>query len=321
MEATFRPPDWATHLLSDHDDWHRAPRPVADLEPLILPDDAWFEYAWLDAAGTPRADPDGVPADNPWWPHACRLRGPEYAEDPVAAEAAGRAPGRLERFRLRSAALRQDRYVFHYSTDGATTPGPLVLFQDGKAYWHHGRAGAGADVLRRRGEIPPVHLAFLQPERRTVEYAFNTDYEAFVHDEALPALAARLACVGRPRLAGVSLGGLCSAWLALRRPAAFAAVAAQSGAFLIAPDDRPPDPSAGGEWLLGELLAGRGRDLRWHLDCGTLEWLHPAHRRLCAALADGGSDHACRERSIGHNWENWRNGLPAALRFLLARGE
>lgn len=316
MEATFRPPAWATHLLSDADDWLHAPRPVADLQPLTLPDDVWFEYAWLDGEGTPRPDPDGVSAENPWWPHACRLQGPDYADHPVVAAGGGGPAGRLERFRLGSEFLGGERYLFHWSSDGPDAPGPLILFQDGKAYWHHGAAGASARVLRRRGEIPPVHLAFLQPESRTREYAFNPDYERFVHEEALPALGERLAIRGRPRLVGASLGGLCSAWLALRRPDAFAAVVAQSGAFLMAPDDTPLDPYAGGEWLLGELRAGRGRDLRWHLDCGTLEWLHAPHRRLAAALADGGFDHAVRESHLGHNWRNWRNGLPEALRFV-----
>ncbi|MBU0743150.1 esterase family protein, partial [bacterium] len=119
-----------------------------------------------------------------------------------------------------------------------------------------------------------------------------------------------------PLLLGASLGALAAADLALGRPGLFGAVGALSGAFLSGPDDDPPDPFAGSEWLLGRLRAGAGRDIRWHLDCGTLEWLLPGHRRLEQALLAMGHEHQCLTRNVGHNWTNWRNALPAALKFL-----
>ncbi|MBK6900228.1 MAG: esterase family protein [bacterium] len=318
MEATLRPPDGATHLLSDLHDWRRRPLPVADLAPFALPDDAWFEYAWLDADGAPCADPAGVPAGNPWWALAYRLAGPLWAVDPAVAAAPARAAGRLRSLRLRSAALGQERRAFLYSTAAPDEPGPLVVVQDGKSYWLHGRLGPVADLLTARGEVPPAHYLLVHPERRSRDYIFSAPFRTHVLEELLPAAEARVRGDGRRVLLGASLGALAGADLALARPDLFTAVAAHSGAFLIAPGDDPPDPFAGGEWLLRQLHAGRGRDLRWHLECGTLEWLLPCHRRLEAALLAAGCEHRAVERHVGHNWVNWRQALPGTLRSVLA---
>ena len=316
MEVELKVPSWATHLLSDLHGWREKPLPVSELEPFTLPDDAWFEYAWLDADGRPRPDPDGVPAGNPWWDHACRIAGPRWREAPLVPSPATRSAGRLRGHRLDSRHLGPGRRHFTYSPAGAATPGPLNLVHDGKGFWHHGRCGPLADALLAAERIPPVHLVFLAPERRSAEYAFNAAHAAYVVEEVLPDAMSRMRATGRPRLLGASLGALAAAHLALGRPGIFGAVGALSGAFLIGPDDDPPDPFAGSEWLLDRLRAGAGRDLRWHLECGTLEWLLPAHRRLERALLASGHEHLCRTRNVGHNWTNWRNALPGVLEFL-----
>jgi enterochelin esterase family protein len=318
LEAALRPPVGATHLLSDLHDWRRRPLPVAELASFALPDDAWFEYAWLDAGGDPCADPAGVPAGNPWWPHACRLAGPRWSVDPVVAAAAARAAHRLQGLRAGSRPTGRERRAFLYSAAGPGRPGPLVVVQDGKSYWHHGRLGPVVDLLTARGEVPPAHYLLVHPERRSRDYIFSAPFRAHVLDELLPAAEARVNCDGRRVLLGASLGALAGADLALARPDLFTAVAAHSGAFLIAPEDEPPDPFSGGEWLRRQILAGRGRGLRWHLECGTLEWLLPCHRRLEAALLAAGCEHRTVERHVGHNWVNWRQALPGTLRSVLA---
>ncbi len=318
MEAALHPPDGATHLISDLHGWRRHPLPVADLAPFRLPDDAWFEYAWLDADGAPCPDPAGTTAGNPWWSHACRLAGPLWAVDPVVAAAPARALRRLQGLRAPSRAMGQERRAFLYSTADPDEPGPLVIVQDGKSYWHHGRLGPVADLLTARGEVPPAHFLLVHPERRSRDYIYSAPFRDHILQELLPAAEARVHCDGKRVLLGASLGALAGADLALDRPDLFTAVAAHSGAFLIAPDDDPPDPFAGGEWLLRQLRAGRGRGLRWHLECGTLEWLLPCHRRLEAALLASGCEHRAVERHVGHNWVNWRQALPGTLRSVLA---
>ncbi len=317
MEVILKAPDWATHLLSDLHDWKQNPLPVAELVPFDLPDDAWFEYAWLDADGKPRPDPDGVPAKNPWWDYACRIVGPRWREHARVPASHVRSVRRLRGHRLDSDHLGSGRRIYTYSPAGADTPAPVMLIHDGKGFWHHGRCGALSDALFAAGEIPPVHLVFLQPEKRTVEYAFNPAHGAYVVEDVLPFVNDLVATSGEYLLLGASLGALAAADMALDRPGVFSAVGSLSGAFLMGPKDEPLDPFAGSEWLLGRIEAGAGRDLRWSFDCGTLEWLLPGHRRLYCALEAGNYDHRGVTSHSGHNWTTWRNALPGVLKYLL----
>ncbi len=321
MRVELTPPPWATHLQSDLTDWQRRPLPVAELVPFELPDDAYFEYAWQDAAGERRSDPANPnPRRNPWWEFASNLVGPDYRPDPDADPGEARLRGRLLKLEVESALLGQRRRLLVYSPPGlAEAELPLVLFQDGKAYLAWGRLPQVYDRLHGRGEIAAAHLVFVPPVERTPEYFFNPLYRRFLVEEALPAAEARARCDGRRTAWGASLGGLLSAQLAWERRDLFQAVVAQSGAFLFSPATRDRDPFAGEEAFLAEVQAGDPRGLRWHLDCGSLEWLLDSNRRLAAALATAGADATFVTRNAGHNWINWRNGLATGLRRALPR--
>lgn len=317
MEVRLEVPVWATHLLSDLHDWKRRPLPVADLDRFTIPDDAWFEYAWLDRDGAMRPDPGGENAGNPWWPAACVIRGPRHREHPDVARDTDSPSSRLRRVRLRSEHLGMDRWHFIYSPVAANGPRPLIYIQDGKAFWHWGRVGSLVDRFTADGSVPAAHYVFIQPELRSREYVFHEPFRRFVLDELMPAVELELPCDGRRILWGASLGALASADLAIGRPDLFGTVVAQSGAFLIAPGDDPVDPYDGSEWLLSRFRAGDGGGIRWRLECGRLEWLIDSHRRLEHALSVTGAEYACIEHPYGHNWANWRHGIPDALKWAL----
>ncbi len=321
MRVDLQPPAWATHLLSDLTDWQRAPLPAADVAPFDLPDDAYFEYAWLDAAGERRADPaNDNPRRNPWWPYACNITGPLYAPDPdgAAAENAGRPRGRVLRMSVASDLLNQNRHLLVYTPAGhGDDELPVLLFQDGKAYFGWGCVPQICDRLLERGEIAPAHLVFVPPSERTREYAFNPVYRRFLRDELLPAVEDRVRCDGRRTAWGASLGGLLSATLAWENADLFQKVVAQSGAFLFSPDMEPGNPFSGAESMRRQVLEEEPRDLAWRLDCGTLEWLVDSNRRLAAALGERGMAASFAARNAGHNWVNWRDGVADGLRFAL----
>ncbi len=321
MRVELTAPAWATHLLSDLGDWQRAPLPVADLRPFDLPDDAYFEYAWLDAQGARREDPANPnPRLNPWWTYACHVAGPRWRLDPDANAAAGARPrGRTLKLTVASRRLGQERRALVYTPAGcADRELPLVLFQDGKAYYGWGHAPQVFDRLLARGEVAPAHLVFVPPQERTPEYFFNPVYRAFLCEELLPAVAARVA-VGPRRIAwGASLGGLLSAQLAWEDDGGgFDTVVAQSGAFLFSPDMTRGDPFHGREAFLDLVVNGPQQKSRWWLSCGTLEWLLPSNERLAAALAERGDEVRLVTLPAGHNWINWRCGLAGAFAFAL----
>jgi len=222
------------------------------------------------------------------------------------------------RLSVASDVLGQNRHFLVYTPAGHGDASlPLVLFQDGKAYFGWGGVPQICDRLLERGEIGPAHLVFVPPSERTREYAFNPDYRRFLRDELLPAAEARVRCDGRRVAWGASLGGLLSAMLAWENPDRFQRVVAQSGAFLFSPDMEPVSPFSGSESMRRLVRTEPPRELAWHLDCGTLEWLLDSNRNLAAALADRGMPVVLEVRNAGHNWVNWRNGIAGALRFAL----
>ncbi len=319
MRIDLTPPPWATHLQSDLTDWQRGPMPVADLTPFDIPDDAYFEYAYTDAEGVRHPDPaNNNPRQNPWFDFASNITGPAYQQDKWVVPAGVRPRGRVLRMAIESKILHKTRRLIVYSPAGrAEDELPIILFQDGKAFFGWGRVPQVMDRLLEAGEIGPAHLVFVPPSKRTEEYAFNPEYRKFLREELLPAVEARVRCDGRRTAWGASLGGLLSAQLAWEMPDKFQNVVAQSGAFLFSPDMDRSNPFAGGESFLQVVRQGDPTRLGWHLDCGRLEWLLASNERLATALGEKGANVGFVTRSAGHNWVNWRNGLAQGLRFAL----
>ena len=321
MRIDLQPPSWATHVLSDLTDWQRAPLPVDEVVPVDLPDDVYFEYAYLDADGERRPDPDNPnPRLNPWWPYASNLSGPQYRPDPLAQVSERASRGRLLRLEVDSRILDQSRRVLIYTPAGCADRAlPLILFQDGKAYLGWGKVPQILDRLLEREEVEPAHLVFIPPQARTPEYFFNARYREFLLGEALPFVERRIACDGRRTAWGASLGGLLSAQLAWQAGDLFQQVVTQSGAFLFSAETAETNPFTGNEAFRSEVLASPPRPVRWRLDCGSLEWLLPSNEHLVAALVERGHEATLTVRNAGHNWVNWRNGIAAGLRFALGR--
>lgn len=319
MLVDLKAPAWATHFLSDLNDWNKAPTPVAEMAPFELPDDVYFEYAYMDLEGKRRPDPgNGNPVLNPWWDFASNLSGPQWRPDPLSRISDLAPAGQVLRLQLDSKILGEVRRLLIYSPPGmAQASLPHILFQDGKAYFGWGKVPQVLDQMMASGRVGPAHLIFVPPKQRTVEYAFNPLYRKFLMEELLPFVENRIACDGRRAVWGASLGGLLSAQLAWQNPEIFQKVVSQSGAFLFSEDMDLKNPFAGNESFLQEVQSNPARDLQWHLDCGTLEWLLESNHRVVDALTTGGMPAQLLLRNAGHNWINWRNGLAQAMEFVL----
>ncbi len=324
-------PDWAERLASDLTDMDRAPVVVEPGEVVSydLPDDVYFEYAFSDETGTLLPDPAVEErAMTIWYGEVSAVRGPAYRQDELAMPPPDLTLGTTDRLRLQSAAMGgQTRRVSVYTPAGAPDePLPLVVVQDGVAAYRTGKVHQVAQALVDRGETRHARFAFLEPVDRLVEYAFDDTYQDFMHDELLPHLHDAYALDGDLVWLGFSLGGLASARAAARvagRAAAGEArrntVVAFSGAFKGVPADSDPYRSER-SWLL-ETIDDPSVDIPadWYLEVGTLEWLLAVNRRAAQALEERGANVVLRERSAGHNWTSWRNGIPDALRFALGR--
>lgn len=324
MEKLLTPPAEAEALLSDFTDMDRSPLQLGPEHaagvPVDLPDDAYFEYVWRDASGKLLTDPGNAETNySVWYSRVSVLKGSAYEAHPVAIESAtsARPSGTMRRERLQSEALGELRRVNSYSPTGLEQAAlPTIIVQDGTAFSRLGLLPQALDAMIDRG-MKPARLVLLEPVDRSREYNFSAAYRDFVLAELLPRLPELAGEVSELHLLGTSLGGLASATLALHAPQSFSGVASLSGAFLGGPADPDPYRSAD-EWVRKQVEVGQAVPDRWFIGTGTIEWLHGANARLAGALHNRGVDTGYLERSAGHNWQNWRDMIPAALKHLLA---
>jgi enterochelin esterase-like enzyme len=318
MNVTIAIPPWARVIVSDFTDMDRSPLAVSsDTWTFELPNDAYFEYGFLDAEGKLQPDPNNpVRADNPWHPNSSAILAPNYKPD-VYANPTVKAEGRVLRPRIESKHLQQTRRMIVYSPKGFETQAlPVVYVQDGIAYYRIAKLAEVLDHLLQEHVIRPAHLVFIEPVDRLTDYRFNTSYRAFMTDELVPFIDKELQTTSERIAMGASLGGLVSATLALEHPELFQTVVAQSGAFLGSPHE--PDFYKGkSSWVLETLQQRERLPLRGYTETGTIEWLTDINRKIHEVLEQKGYDHLYAERNAGHNWTNWRNGLSAALKFAL----
>ena len=321
MKLHLNVPEWATAIASDLTDMDRNPHPVDARKvssfALTLPEDVYFEYAFVDEAGKLRADPERRErADNPWYNEVSAVYGPDYQADPYAEP--GELPtGKTRRLRLESRHLAQTKRLSLYTPRGfENDPLPVVYVQDGVALYRYAKLHLVLENLLRDKLVRPAHLVFLEPTNRTQEYGFNEAYRKFVLEEALPQVEKTVSVTDERIALGASLGGLVSVLLALDKPELFRTVVSFSGAFLGAPDDKDFYRSKQ-SWVLDELKKRERLPLRFYTEVGTLEWLTDINRKVAQVLDDKGYKHAYAERSAGHNWTNWKNGFQGALRFAL----
>ncbi|WP_457630168.1 alpha/beta hydrolase [Oceanithermus sp.] len=295
------PPPRARWLISDFTSWKYRPLLLEGPVEYRLPRGAYFEYAFLDAAGRPFADPDNPQrADNPWYDYARAVALPGAAAPP---EYPGELLGAVERLTVGG------RRLLVY--EPPERPRGCLLVFDGVAYYRLGRLARAAEALWLAGRVRPLRIVFSEPADRESEYRFDAGLERLVLDELPAALAALGGGPDCDSLWGASLGGLAALWLALGHPDVFGAVAAQSPALLAVPGGG--DAHADAEWLTERYAAAEATPERLAVQAGLLEWLLAPIRRFATVLADRGAAHEYREYPSGHNWHTWRLGIEDAL--------
>lgn len=210
---------------------------------------------------------------------------------------------------------------------GGTALRPLVILLDGECFLHGMQAPRIFDNLVHRLHAPGFVAALVHnptPSSRVAEFPCHPDFPRFLADELLPELRRRYPLLDHRRtvIGGYSYGGLAACWSAYRRPDAFTDVLALS------PSLWWGSPH---EWLTRQYEIAPRMPLRFWLEAGTLETgplgrADPAvtmlsvSRRLRDVLLDRGYDVGYRERSGGHDFVNWRQGLAEGISRLLAPG-
>lgn len=318
MNVSVAIPSWAKFVVSDFTDMERNPQPVKESQiSFDLPDDAYFEYGFLDADGKVQPDPTNpIKADNPWHPKTSAIFAPHYKASAYATPTA-KAEGRVLRPRIESKHLQQTRRMIVYTPKSYESQAlPVIYVQDGIAYYRIAKLTEVLEQLLSESLARPAHLVFIEPIDRLVDYRFNANYRSFITDELVPLIDKEIQTTSERLVMGASLGGLVSATLALEHPALFQTIITQSGAFLGSPDELDFYEGTT-SWVLETLQYHERLPLRWYSETGTIEWLTDINRKVHDVLEQKNYDHTYDERNAGHNWVNWRNGLGNALKFAL----
>ncbi|MFE2430477.1 enterochelin esterase [Streptomyces sp. NPDC059373] len=307
--------DWrATYALCvDDDPAAEAPRGPAYLR-------------WLHTR--PRRDPlnrtsfprrwGGEPLSVVELPDAPRSRAARWERRP------GVRHGEVGVHTMRSANLRNWRRVWTYAPAGYENLAdlPVLVLLDGEMWGPELGITTLLDNLIADGVLPPLVALMpdsLDSDTRWDELTCDDSFVDYLTRELLPWAAGRWPVTTDPSrtvLAGQSLGGLMSAYAALRCPERFGNVLVQSGSFWW--PTSPADPARGEEWLTDRIEATRRRPIRFRLTAGVQEWLVlPASRRLRDVLMTKGYEVEYREINGGHDYVCWREELAEGLVAML----
>jgi len=314
----------APAFVSDLHDWDENPQPLTKLAPglwslsLELPVDAYLEYSFYDPKTKQRvADPlnrhrywNGIHAYN----HYFYM--PGAAPTPLARLKPGVPRGALTRHQveapLKIVGKKRDIYLYKPPTE---KPVPLLVIYDGVDYIRRGKIVNIVDNLIAEKRICPLAMALVQNAReaRHVEYACADSTLAFLIDDILPLASEHLNLLkigrnpGAFGIMGASMGGLMSLFTSMRLPKIFGKALCQAGAYEF--------------WGYEGVVVDLVRHLpvlpvKLWLDCGRMDFLIEANRKMQAMLREKGYEMTYFENNGAHNYATWRDCLWRGLEYL-----
>ena len=249
----------------------------------------------------------------PWW-----------VDDPDAGahDAAGT---RVELGLPHARGLRRDLPVEVWTPDGvdAAAAAPLLLVHDGEEMDRFAAVTRYATAMARTGRLPAFRVGLLPPLDRDAWYSASPAYARSLATTAVPALLDTVPTLGRPVLAGASLGGLAALHAEWTHPGTFAGLYLASGSFFGMRYDE--QESGHVRFFRISLAVEQVLDARtrWTaaevvLTCGRGEENWENNQAMLAALRRAGVSVAFSAFADGHTWVGWRDSLDPALTDLLA---
>jgi enterochelin esterase-like enzyme len=310
-------------LAGDHTGWDPRGAPLERLAPLDLwlrreklPSDARVDYK-LVVDGDWRLDPVNPLRQRGGFGDNSELQMPGYVPSPWVLRFRNVPEGRwLAGGEVGAGALGAIQYRV-WAPPGVEEDGayPTLYVLDGHEY-ADSELGALREVLDNlvaAGRIEPVLAVFVDPRvggenRRGEHYLMNQQFARFLSG-ALRETVERVAPADPRREArgviGTSLGGLCTAYLAVEAGDTFGLFAAQS----------PALQAAGGNFV-PELRRRPPDAERFWVGTGTLLDTEDEARTLAAELEGLGIPVRYVEAQEGHSWGQWRAQLPDVLTYL-----
>lgn len=237
---------------------------------------------------------------------------PQAPPQPGLTTSSTTPAGSVEGHTMASKHLGNERKVWVYTPAAHQTAGepyPLLVLLDGQTDGRSGRTPAMLDNLIADGAIPPVvavMVSSIDLSTRMRELACHAPTVDFLAAELLPWVRDRYHVTTKPAqitVAGLSLGGLAAAFVALERPDCFGNVISHSGSFWWSAQEA--------EWLTQRVAGQERRPVRFYMEAGLMEDRPPttrvgpsllaANRHLRDVLQAKGYDVHYAEFNGGHD--------------------
>ncbi|MBL0389122.1 prolyl oligopeptidase family serine peptidase [Tumebacillus sp. ITR2] len=230
------------------------------------------------------------------------------------------AKGRVVEHRFKSEIHGSERSVYVYTPAGYDVDGekyPLVILHDGIAYIDTVQTPLAFDNLIADGELPPMVVAYVNTtHKRMAELTCSETYAGAFAEELVPWLREQFHVTSDPKrvvIAGSSLGGLMSLYMAHRNPELYGNVIALSGSYWWGPDEEHP------EWLTAQFAASEKAPLSIYANMGAFEAakMHDGFDRFTSVLEQKGYDFTRTIFKGGHDYPCWGETILDGLKKLL----
>jgi enterochelin esterase family protein len=257
---------------------------------------------------------------------------PDAKPQPYIKKRDGVPAGRIEKKRIKSALLGNERDLSIYTPPGYRRDGPpnglLVVF-DESSYLTVVPTPVILDNLLFEKKIAPmvaVLIANPSQEARSRELPPNRAFADFLNNELVAWVRENYNVTKDPRqvvVAGSSYGGIASVYAGLRHPETFGNILCQSGSFWWSA--AKPEPYAEPNFLAKEFVKSPKLPLRFYMDAGSFEVdldggggaiLEPSRHMRDVLLAKGYEVHY-QESVGGHDYLSWRGSLADGLLALV----
>jgi enterochelin esterase family protein len=280
----------------------------------VFPLDARLDYKVVRDGSIWTLDPENPRVQRSGYGDNSELRMPGYVPSPYVDRRDGVPRGDLSAGSLASARLGYTVDYQVYTPFGyvGLSELPVIYVTDGHEYADPlmGSMVVVLDNLIADGLLRPVIAVFIDPRVggqniRHEQYILNEDFVRCVADELVPAVdgAYRTSNDRRDRgILGTSLGGLNSAWFALRATDTFYRIAIQSPAY-----------QAGDGAIIGLWDAAPRLDVDIFMSWGTFNDFGEHTEQFQDILDAKGYDYAHMVVNEGHSWGNWRALLDDVL--------
>lgn len=237
---------------------------------------------------------------------------PNYIQPPEIEFNPNIQHGTLTNFQFTSAILNNTRQIHVYLPANYSTSNfyPTVYFQDGTETKNLGFIKNVLDNQIAQNEIQEIIAVLVTPIDRMAEYTMNANYANFFANELVPHIDSTYSTIQSPNaraVAGASLGGLISFYIAYNHPNTFGKAAGQSSSFWW-----------NNQEMISQIQNGNTENIDFYFDVGTFNDGLSDNQQMENVLQSKGYNYQMKIWNEGHSWGNWRAHYDDFLKFFFA---